>query len=533
MRKVVAALLLALSAFPAVAQTCPPVPALPDTERVTIYTLTAQTGPFAVGFQLYGDSTDYANWLEVTVDGVLQTSADYTITSASGPLSTTCRPITDAQITFTVATTGTVRIVGDRRPRRASQFTENRGVSARDLNRVLTDIIATQREDWDRLGRTIQVPGGDTIATLPPAASRANHFLGFDGSGALTLLTGTEGSISGDYQGAGAQSLSISPTGNSTITLSSISVQATTVSNIEREFVANFGLVNNITTGAPQEKVALYAGIISQPSTAITQTQWSLKTVNTLATGTGTAYSGIGYELEFNNLQGHRGEAVGMSGFVQPIAYGLEISGTSAFRSTAAVLILGNCTNVTNCGSGLQPQWNRGVVIANNSVKQAAFQDLGHSDISIDIQGVHSYGIDMGNAAGLTGAAIRIPNTAAIAALATNQTNINLILLDNFDIVRLGGGTIVNVTSPTVATTSTDGALRVDGGVSAGDAGVFGRYVQTGAVAFASLPACGSLRKGARYFITDSNSTTFMATAAAGGGNNVPVICDGTVWKVG
>ncbi len=40
-------------------------PPLPDIERRTTYTPAASTGPFNVGFDLYGDSTDYANWIEV------------------------------------------------------------------------------------------------------------------------------------------------------------------------------------------------------------------------------------------------------------------------------------------------------------------------------------------------------------------------------------------------------------------------------------------------------------------------------------
>lgn len=58
-------------------------------------------------------------------------------------------------------------------------------------------------------------------------------------------------------------------------------------------------------------------------------------------------------------------------------------------------------------------------------------------------------------------------------------------------------------------------------------------YIQTGAVTVANLPACSSTIKGARHFVTDANSTTFLATAAGGGANNVPVVCDGTSWKIG
>src|SRR5258705_176731 len=121
-----------------------PVPALPDTERRTSYSISGATGPLAVNFALYGDSTDYQNWVKVSIGGISYDFNDplhgWTITSPSGPLSSLARPITDAVLTFNAAQTGTVQIVGARRPRRTSQFDENVGVSARDLNQVLTDI---------------------------------------------------------------------------------------------------------------------------------------------------------------------------------------------------------------------------------------------------------------------------------------------------------------------------------------------------------------------------------------------------------
>lgn len=159
-----------------------PVPALPDAERRTEYNITGQTGPLNVGFALYGDGTDYQNWIGVYVNG-LATSA-YTLTSPSGTIGNITLPITDAQITFSSAQTGKIEIVGARRPRRTSQLSENRGVSAHDFNVIITDIIAQLRESWDmRTNRVVQVPPGETIPLLPPAASRANTNLTFDASG--------------------------------------------------------------------------------------------------------------------------------------------------------------------------------------------------------------------------------------------------------------------------------------------------------------------------------------------------------------
>jgi len=180
---------------PAFAQAPPPVPALPDTERRIAYSLTAQTGPFSIPFALYGDSTDYSQWLTVSLCTaavlnpctVLTGVTDWTLSSATGPLATIPRPITDATITLTSARTGTLQITGARRPRRTSQFAENRGVAARDLNQVITDLTAQNREDWDAMRRTIQGQPGETISSLQPAASRAGGILCWDATGLLPL----------------------------------------------------------------------------------------------------------------------------------------------------------------------------------------------------------------------------------------------------------------------------------------------------------------------------------------------------------
>lgn len=58
-------------------------------------------------------------------------------------------------------------------------------------------------------------------------------------------------------------------------------------------------------------------------------------------------------------------------------------------------------------------------------------------------------------------------------------------------------------------------------------------YVPTAPVAVAALPAAAAALQGARAFVTDANAATFLTTVAAGGANKVPVVCDGTVWKIG
>lgn len=73
--------------------------------------------------------------------------------------------------------------------------------------------------------------------------------------------------------------------------------------------------------------------------------------------------------------------------------------------------------------------------------------------------------------------------------------------------------------------------------INNGTAGTFGdlktRQTQTSAVTVATLQTCNAGNKGARSFVTDANATTFLSTVAAGGANNVPVVCNGTNWVIG
>jgi hypothetical protein len=209
-----AALSLVSSVAASFAQIPPAVPALPDAERRTTYTLTAQTCACSVGFAIFGDGTDYQSWVEVFFNGTRVNYNDatfgWTITSPTGTLGLIPRPITDAVLTFTNPQTGTVQIVGARRPRRMVQIQEGRGVAARDFNQAFTDIVAQNRETWDKTndvtGRAILAPPGEIIALLPKAASRANQGACFDSSGNLincvnipisSIIAGTGISLTG------------------------------------------------------------------------------------------------------------------------------------------------------------------------------------------------------------------------------------------------------------------------------------------------------------------------------------------------
>lgn len=165
------------------------VPVLPDSERRTEATLSGSAGPVNVGFDIYGNGTDYAQWIEVWQDGIKLTAVtDWTLDSPSGSLSTLARPITDARVTFTSAITATVEIVGADRPRRTSQLTEGQGVSARSFNQAITQLVARLRETWDvlRTRTPIGRPGEAVDMTLPSIADRAGNYFTWDSDGKPT-----------------------------------------------------------------------------------------------------------------------------------------------------------------------------------------------------------------------------------------------------------------------------------------------------------------------------------------------------------
>jgi hypothetical protein len=62
---------------------------------------------------------------------------------------------------------------------------------------------------------------------------------------------------------------------------------------------------------------------------------------------------------------------------------------------------------------------------------------------------------------------------------------------------------------------------------------VIAPYVRTPATTVALLTTCNAAFQGARAMVTDANSTTFLAAAAGGGANVVPVVCNGTGWVIG
>lgn len=85
--------------------------------------------------------------------------------------------------------------------------------------------------------------------------------------------------------------------------------------------------------------------------------------------------------------------------------------------------------------------------------------------------------------------------------------------------------------SPTTASTSPATGAFVDvGGLGVGGAGYFGGFVRPGGFTVAALPA-GSA--GARAYVTDATSCTFLGSLTGGGSTYCPVTYNGSAWVGG
>lgn len=157
--------------------TLPAIPAVPNSNRYQLYSPVVLTTDFAIPFPVFGDGTD----VRVFLNGV-ETSA-FSVLSSSGTFSLVPRPVTDAYVRLnTGVSSGTVEIESDWNPRRTTQATT--ALSTRDFNLSFSGLVASLRDQWQRLRRAVKAPPGENSdLTLPSVANRANKVLTFDGSG--------------------------------------------------------------------------------------------------------------------------------------------------------------------------------------------------------------------------------------------------------------------------------------------------------------------------------------------------------------
>lgn len=177
--------------------------------------------------------------------------------------------------------------------------------------------------------------------------------------------------------------ITTSPTCNPPLTRTGFTVEGVTGQDDEREFLVSLGLESNRGNRSRptpyHDKVTLFVGMEGHRGTGDV---WAINPVLTQAPNSGE-YDAQGIELDFNNRNGHRGEADAGAGLAGPVSYGLSVTGAAQYRSTSAILVAGGPARI----------WNRGITFANDCVRQSSFQDLGNPDKSVDIRGNPGYGV--------------------------------------------------------------------------------------------------------------------------------------------
>jgi len=121
-------------------------------------------------------------------------------------------------------------------------------------------------------------------------------------------------------------------------------------------------------------------------------------------------------------------------------------------------------------------------------------------------------GVFTGNGSGLS--AIDGANITGTVANATHSSTAN---------------TVTTAAQPNITSVGTLSSLSVTGNVTS-------NIVKTTAVLFSALPLASTAGAGSRSFITDGNlamSGNFGSLVTGGAGNSVPVISDGTNWRIG
>lgn len=131
--------------------------------------------------------------------------------------------------------------------------------------------------------------------------------------------------------------------------------------------------------------------------------------------------------------------------------------------------------------------------------------------ISANYQGIFGYPITIDGTVVVDGILVDV-NDATIPA-----GNLNYVQYNNGNV--MGG-------SATFTFVSSTGLLSVPNITTTG-------VVKTTATTYSGLPIAATAGAGARSFITDANTTTFLATVGGGGSNAVPVVSNGTFWIVG
>lgn len=155
---------------------------------------------------------------------------------------------------------------------------------------------------------------------------------------------------------------------------------------------------------------------------------------------------------------------------------------------------------------------------------------------SFDMAGSGSVTIKPGSlTVGVTGVQ---QGAVAIAGATSGSAVLSTLAVAGTPAITFGtssGTPAVTASSPLAISTAT-GNITCTACVVPNTAVVFTTVTFT-PIAVGSLPACGAGTKGMNSFVNDSNAASFTAgigaVVAAGGATNVPVVCDGTNWRIG
>ena len=190
----------------------------------------------------------------------------------------------------------------------------------------------------------------------------------------------------------------------------------------------------------------------------------------------------------------------------------LSVTGKSNLGSVANVAITGGASGyvISTDGAGNLSFVNP--VATQSPAPMPTYIPVGNTlTISANYQGIFGYPITVDGVIVVDGILVDV-NDATIPA-----GNINYVQYNNGNVM---GGT------STFTFVSSSGLLSVPNITTTG-------VVKTTAKTYSSLPIAATAGAGARSFITDATTTTFLATVAGGGSNAVPVVSNGTNWIVG
>lgn len=181
------------------------------------------------------------------------------------------------------------------------------------------------------------------------------------------------------------------------------------------------------SVAASKNKAALQIGIEAKPGSG---NVWAFNPLLWLDSGACAVGGAQIEELDMANNSGTDfGDAAGFAGMEQPAVFGMQITGISSNRVSAAIGIFGNVP-----GDITAPMWNRGIAAGPYTIRQSLIEDYSNSQQSYLIQGSHTYGIDfqgqVGTPAVFSNGAIRFG--AQQKVLWRNQANTaDLVMLQS------------------------------------------------------------------------------------------------------